>query len=66
MHSVSAARTLISSKYSEDISECFHTDRKPTESKKDILPSDSIFPYLLIDSSAKRVQKDYLRAKRYR
>ena len=65
MHSVSAARSLISSKYSEDISECFHTDRKPTESKKDILPSDSIFPYLLIDSSAKNVQKDS-KAKRYR
>ena len=56
MHSVSAARSLISCKYSEDISECLHTDRKPTESKKDILDSDSIFPYLLIESSAKRVQ----------
>ena len=59
MHSVSTARSLISFKYSGDISECFHTDKKPTGSKKDILLSDSILPYLLIDSSAKRVQKNF-------
>ena len=66
MLSVSKARSLISSKYSEDKSECFHTDRKPTGSKKVILPSDSISAYLLIDSSAKRVQKDHARIKRDR